>query len=107
MAKKSDPYAQLSKRMAYILRHKPDEFGVKLDQGGWIEIDELLNAMTDNGHPTTRADIDVMMSAASKRRYEIADTRIRAAQGHSIGVDLGLEPVEPPAVLFHLSLIHI
>jgi putative RNA 2'-phosphotransferase len=27
--------------------------------------------------------------------------RIRASQGHSISVDLGLEPVEPPAVLYH------
>lgn len=26
---------------------------------------------------------------------------IRASQGHSVEVDLGLLPVEPPAVLFH------
>ncbi len=28
-------------------------------------------------------------------------SRIRAAQGHSIGVDLGLEPARPPAELYH------
>ena len=27
--------------------------------------------------------------------------RIRANQGHSVDIDLGLEPTEPPAILFH------
>jgi putative RNA 2'-phosphotransferase len=27
--------------------------------------------------------------------------RIRASQGHSIAIDLGLQPVAPPAVLYH------
>ena len=27
--------------------------------------------------------------------------RIRANQGHSINIDLGLPPIEPPEVLFH------
>ncbi len=49
----------------------------------------------------TAADVRQTVDADSKGRYELADTRIRAAQGHSVDVELGLEPVEPPAVLYH------
>ena len=31
----------------------------------------------------------------------VCGTRIRANQGHSINVDLALQPVQPPEVLFH------
>lgn len=38
-----------------------------------------------------------------KRRFAISEDgeRIRARQGHSVAVDLGLNPVEPPETLFH------
>ena len=42
-----------------------------------------------------------MVATSDKRRYEMADGRIRAAQGHSTVVDLGLTASTPPAVLFH------
>ena len=34
-------------------------------------------------------------------RFEVDGPRIRARYGHSIDVDLGLQPSEPPGVLFH------
>jgi putative RNA 2'-phosphotransferase len=38
-----------------------------------------------------------------KRRFAFDETglRIRASQGHSVGVDLGLTPANPPPVLYH------
>jgi putative RNA 2'-phosphotransferase len=38
-----------------------------------------------------------------KQRFSLSadGNRIRANQGHSIPVDLKLEPIEPPIVLFH------
>lgn len=91
----------LSKRLAYILRHKPDDFGITLGPGGWVQLDVLLAALEDSGQPSSRAAVEAMMAAATKTRYEISDGQIRASQGHSIGVDLGLSPMVPPAVLFH------
>lgn len=40
---------------------------------------------------------------APKKRLVLSDdrTRIRALQGHSIPVELGLQPVPPPSVLYH------
>jgi putative RNA 2'-phosphotransferase len=42
-------------------------------------------------------------ATSEKKRFALNDdgTRIRANQGHSIGVDLKLEPKTPPERLFH------
>lgn len=51
----------------------------------------------------TRRDLERVVATNDKQRFAIDDTgtRIRAKQGHSIEVDLGLEPVPPPEVLYH------
>jgi putative RNA 2'-phosphotransferase len=36
-----------------------------------------------------------------KKRFTLEDGRIRAAQGHSIDVDLALEAITPPSILYH------
>src|SRR6185295_3010250 len=36
-----------------------------------------------------------------KRRFAVENGRIRASQGHSIDVDLGLPPTTPPPYLYH------
>lgn len=91
----------LSKRLSYVLRHRPDSIGIRLDEAGWIELDELLAAMNERGSPMTREDVDAIRSAIPKQRFEIVDGRIRAAQGHSLPVDLGLSPETPPVILYH------
>ena len=32
---------KLSKRMAYVLRHRPDTLGLELDREGWTELAAL------------------------------------------------------------------
>lgn len=34
-----------SKFLSYVLRHRPDEFGLTLSDGGWVSIDKLLEAI--------------------------------------------------------------
>lgn len=90
-----------SKFLSYILRHAPEAAGITLDPGGWTDADALLSAMGRAGHPTTRAELEALVRASDKKRFTLVDGRIRAAQGHSVEVELGLSPVAPPAVLFH------
>lgn len=92
---------QLSKHLSFILRHDPASAGVELDSAGWIDIDLLLRALAKVGRNATRLDIDQLLSMSTKQRFEIVDNRIRAAQGHSVPVRLGLPATPPPAVLFH------
>lgn len=91
----------LSRRLAYVLRHHPDSVGIELDAGGWVEVDALLTALGAHGRSVTRADLDAVLTDIPKQRFELRDGRIRAAQGHSIAVDLGLTPRRPPTTLFH------
>ena len=36
---------KLSKLLSLILRHKPEEIGVKLDFEGWANIDEIIQKL--------------------------------------------------------------
>ena len=95
----------LSKRLSYVLRHDPASIGLTLGPGGWVAVDALLEALGRHGRPVTRAQLDALVADNDKQRFAIdarADgDRIRAQQGHSVAVELGLEPARPPAVLFH------
>lgn len=97
----ADRLRALSKRLSFVLRHRPDAVGIELDRGGWVELDLLIAALTAHGSRVTRDDIDAVMTHISKQRFEIVGTRIRAAHGHSRPVELDLPPREPPAQLFH------
>lgn len=90
-----------SRFLSYVLRHNPAAIGAELDESGWISIDALLVAAARHGREITRDTLDEIMNAPGKRRFEIRGHLIRAAQGHSIAIDLRLSPREPPAVLYH------
>ncbi|PQO25763.1 RNA--NAD 2'-phosphotransferase [Blastopirellula marina] len=89
---------QISKRMSYILRHKPDSAGLTLAPGGWVAIDDLIGALK-----ISREYLDEVVSTNDKQRFEYSEdaTKIRARQGHSTAVDLQYEAATPPDLLFH------
>ena len=93
----------LSRFLSYVLRHAPEAIGIELAPGGWVHVDELIALCAAAGRVFDRSELDEVVAGDSKRRFTLSPdgTRIRAAQGHSVPVDLGLVPVEPPAVLFH------
>ena len=63
-------------------------------EGGWVEIDALISAATAHNFRITRAELDHVVATNDKRRFAVEGTRIRASQGHSVEVDLGL-PLTP------------
>ncbi len=93
----------VSKYLALILRHRPEAGGLTLDPEGWAPVERVLDAVRSKFGPFDRHDLDLLVQSNDKRRYAFDEsgTRIRASQGHSVGVDLGLVPVEPPALLYH------
>ncbi|MFJ3905125.1 RNA 2'-phosphotransferase [Streptomyces sp. NPDC090025] len=92
---------KVSKYLSKHLRHQPERIGLTLDPHGWTEIDALLDAAAAHGFPITRAELDHVVAVNDKKRFAIDGTRIRASQGHTVPVDLGLPPAEPPAYLYH------
>lgn len=101
MADRDD--VRLSKHLSLVLRHRPGSVGLELDPRGWVEVAALLAALGQHGRSVTREDLDRVVRTNDKQRFEWdrAGDRIRARQGHSVPVELGLAPAEPPAVLFH------
>jgi putative RNA 2'-phosphotransferase len=94
---------RLSKFLSLVLRHNPSVVDVSLDPGGWIDVDELVAAVREQRRGVTRADIERVVATNDKQRFtlDLTTNRIRANQGHSLAVDLGLPCRQPPAVLFH------
>ncbi|MGW2030870.1 RNA 2'-phosphotransferase [Streptomyces spinosus] len=92
---------KVSKYLSRHLRHQPERIGLTPDPGGWVEIATLIDAAAAHGFPFTREELDHVVAANDKRRFAVEDGRIRASQGHSIEVDLGLPPVVPPPYLYH------
>ena len=103
MSRRDDPMTTKSKYMSYVLRHKPEAGGLTLDENGWADVDQLVRAVDQKHPPCSREIIEQIVAADSKQRYSFNEdgTKIRANQGHSIRVDLGLEPTTPPDVLYH------
>lgn len=94
---------RVSKRLSLHLRHAPEEIGLTLGPAGWVAVDELLDALARNGFPVTRDELAEVVTRNDKRRFAFDDagTMIRASQGHSVPVELGLAEAAPPDELYH------
>jgi putative RNA 2'-phosphotransferase len=92
-----------SKFLSYVLRHAPESIGLALDANGWASVDELLAKAEGVGKRLDRAALKEIVATSDKKRFTLSEdgSRIRAAQGHSVDVALGLEPVAPPETLYH------
>jgi len=93
----------VSKFLSLVLRHQPDVIGLALSNTGWVSVDALLEAAARHGNPLSRELLDEVVFSNDKQRFAFSDDglSIRANQGHSVSVDLELQPKTPPAVLFH------
>lgn len=95
---------ELSKYLSYVLRHNPDVVGVDIDEHGWVSVEDLITGIRKYKYPSFSMEIlrDIV-STDEKQRYSFSEDglKIRANQGHSINVDVELERVTPPDVLYH------
>ena len=94
---------KISKYLSKYLRHSPEQLGLMLEPGGWVAVDELLSACAAHQFPMTRVQLEEVVAVNEKQRFSFDEpkTHLRANQGHSVEVDLQLEPQTPPDVLYH------
>jgi len=92
-----------SKFLSRILRHEPELVGLTLGTGGWVLVDNLLRGMKRAGHRIKRDELELIVAENDKRRFTLSEDgqRIRAAQGHSVAIELDLPAATPPDELFH------
>lgn len=93
---------RIGKYISLILRHKPEVIGIRLDAHGWADVNALLTGISRK-YPINRDILDEIVRSDEKQRYSFSEdgTKIRANQGHSIQVDVGLPMTEPPETLYH------
>ena len=93
----------ISKFLSRVLRHHPQAIGLSLDPQGWADVEQLLAQARRLGVELTLATLQEVVEQNDKQRFAFSadKARIRANQGHSIPVDLGLEPTPPPEFLYH------
>ncbi|ALG14436.1 RNA 2'-phosphotransferase [Kibdelosporangium phytohabitans] len=92
---------RVSKFLSRHLRHHPEDIGLSLDAGGWVDVDDLLAACARHGVVLSRDELEFVVESNDKRRFAVEGNRIRANQGHSVAVELGLVARQPPDVLYH------
>ena len=82
-----------SKRLAYLLRHSDLP-----DYNGWVKTGVVIGSLG-----VSLQDLQQIIENDNKGRFEFSEDKssIRALYGHSIDVNLGLEPTIPPPVLYH------
>lgn len=92
-----------SKFLSKILRHRPEKIDLTLDALGWAEVSELLEKSAAKGTRISRELLQQVVETNDKQRFSLSSdgSRIRANQGHSIAIDLGLSAQEPPEILYH------
>lgn len=94
---------RLSKFLSLVLRHQPSAIGITLDSQGWVDVDKLLKQLAAHGRKASRDKLEHIVATNNKKRFLFSEDghRIRANQGYSIKIDLGLAPTTPPETLLH------
>ncbi len=94
---------KISKFLSLVLRHKPEEIGLILDENGWANINDLLEKSAKVNNAFTFEELTEVVETNDKKRFAFDETesKIRASQGHSLKVDVGFEKKMPPKILYH------
>ena len=96
-------HRRISKLLSLMLRHRPDEFGLNVDDYGFVPLDEIVEAVQQRYAEVTREDVCQLVEGAGQRRFEIRDETIRALYAHSFYVEMDGDPLDPPELLYMAS----
>ena len=83
-----------SRKLSYLLRHNPEE--LSMDKNGYVLVLDILSKLD-----ISLENLETIVEENDKKRFSFNKNRdsLRASQGHSVKVDLGLKSQVPPGVL--------
>ena len=84
--------------MSLLLRHSPEKEHLDMDKYGYVSVKQLISVLD-----IKRTDLQDIVDENDKKRFAFSKDKlkIRASQGHSIDIDLGLPESTPPSTLYH------
>lgn len=93
---------KLSKTISHALRHEPHAYNLILDQQGWVDLSQLIDALKNRGWKDVQPeDIISLVERSEKKRFQLLNGRIRAYYGHSTEEKIVKQQQIPPDVLYH------
>ncbi|OEU79631.1 MAG: hypothetical protein BA872_07360 [Desulfobacterales bacterium C00003060] len=100
MGRQKDP-KKLSKLMSYILGRRPDEFGLVLDDHGFVHLRDLLKAISEEpgwGY-VHKSHIQEVLMTSSQKSFALENDKIKAiCRNNGLNPD---EEIVPPKLLYH------
>lgn len=68
----TDNIVVASKFLSLLLRHKPEEIGLSLDDMGWAEIEDIIRLTAGRRIQLTKKLIDKITATSDKKRFVIS-----------------------------------
>lgn len=98
-----DERKRLSKYLSLVLRHQPEKLNLTLDEQGYVGLQELLAAMSQERYWRNVSEEQILevVETSDKQRFEVSGNRIRARYGHSVAEAVTHPEVLPPEILYH------
>lgn len=95
---------QVGRTMAGVLRHFPEKFGLEMDDQGFVNLRDFVNALKNQSkryHWLRPHHIIAIIETDPKGRYQISNDLIRATYGHSLDLNLRLPTDNIPDLLYY------
>jgi len=92
---------QVSKFLSGALRHFPEDVEIELDDAGWVDLETLVDRTQNKYDWLGHRAVEAIVQTDPKGRFEVDGSRIRAAYGHSVDVDLESGNTPVADVLYH------
>ena len=72
---------KLGRFISLVLRHSPETIGLKLDENGWAEVEDLIRGMNKKGRRINFDTLNEIVETNNKKRYEFSSDykKIRAS----------------------------
>ncbi len=106
MEKQTNKQKNISTTISYALRHNPKQFGLEMNEYGFVDADALVEGLRAHDKKCkdfTMDELKEIVRTCPKQRYEMINGRIRAKGGHNKGLGIKIigQPVKPPDILYH------
>jgi putative RNA 2'-phosphotransferase len=95
------PPERISRFLTYLLRHQPKEYPLVFDKRGFVDWRDIVELVQERFFDVTEEQIEAVVSASEKRRFELENGRVRATYGHSFPIDLSGTATAPPEKLYY------
>ena len=95
---------KLGKMVSGALRHFPDELGLRMNEQGWVDANQLISALEGKYRWFHREHLFALIESDVKGRYELSGEKIRARYAHSVNVNLDFPANKLPEVYYGTTM---